>query len=124
MNQTTKLTLSLETLTQLRKVADERGNTVEVLAEQVIRQFLRQQAQQKMQREVDAFRTKHADLLASYANQYVAIYQGQVIDHDSDQLALFLRIDEQYPDDPVLICQVRPEVETVYTIRSPRFVRD
>ncbi len=77
-----------------------------------------------MQHEVDAFRAMRIDLLAKYANQYVAIYQGRVIDHDSDQLDLFLRIDKQYPDDPVLIRQVRSEVETVYTVRSPRFVRD
>jgi hypothetical protein len=124
MGKTIELAVNEETLRQLRKVADEKGNTIEVLAEKVLRQFLRQEAQQKMQREVDAFRAMHANLLSQYSNQYVAIYQAQVIDHDPDQLALFLRVDEQYPNEPVLIRQVRPEVETVYTIRSPRFVRD
>ncbi len=74
-----------------------------------------------MRRELDAFRVMHADLLAKYPNEYVAIHQGQLIDHDTDQLALFLRIDEQYPDVPVLIKQVSPEPEEVYTFLSPRF---
>ncbi len=45
MDKTTELAFSRETLIQLEKVAAEKGNTVEALAEQVIRQFLRQEAQ-------------------------------------------------------------------------------
>ncbi len=87
---------------------------------QAIRQFLRAEARRIMQQETDAFRAMHADLLAKYPNEYVAVHQGQLVDHDSDQLALFMRIDKQYPDIPVLITQVLPEPEEIYTFRSPR----
>ena len=63
----------------------------------------------------------HADLLQRYEGQHVAVYQGNVVDHDPDLLALYLRIDQKYPDDVVLIRQVRPEVERIIHIRSPRF---
>ena len=113
--------LSERTSRQLQQVATQRAAEVSALAEQIIREFLREQAQKKMKREMEAFRTMHAELLAQYQGEYVAVHEKKVIDHDSDQLALFLRVDEQYPDVPILIKQVRKEVEEVYTIRSPRF---
>jgi hypothetical protein len=120
----TKLAVSTKTFSQLTKVAQEKELDVEVLAEQVIGQFLQADAEQKMAREIEAFRAMHSRLLSQYPNQYVAIYQGQLVDHDADQLALFLRVDQQYPNEVVLIRQVLPEVDPVYTIHSTRFSRD
>lgn len=117
------LAVSEETVAQLRKVANEKGTTAEELAEQAIRQFLREEARRLMQAEATAFRALHHELLSKYPNEYVAIYQKQLVDHDPDQLALFIRIDERYPDVPVLIKQVLPEPEEIYTLRSPRFIR-
>ncbi len=45
-----------------------------------------------MQRETQAFIRMHADLLGKYPGDYVAIYQGKLIDHDHDQLALYQRV--------------------------------
>jgi hypothetical protein len=116
-----ELTVSVETITQLKEIADKRGTSAEELAEQAIRQFLRNETQRMIQRESKAFRAMHAELLAKYPRQYVAVYQGQVVDHDADQLALFLRVDEQYPQAPLLIKQVLSNPEEVYTFLSPRF---
>ena len=38
-----------------------------------------------------------------YAGQYVAVLQGEVLDHDSDRLALAQRIRARYPETPALI---------------------
>ncbi len=92
-----ELVVSAETFAQFTKVAIEKKSTVEALAEQVIHQFLQNEAEQKMQKEIKAFGAMHAELLRRYANQYVAIYQGQVVDHDPEQLPLFLRVDQLYP---------------------------
>lgn len=118
-----ELAVSAETFKRLTKVAQEKESTVEVLVEQVIRQFLQAETERKMAQEIEAFQTMHAQLLAQYPNHYVAIYQGQLVDHDTDQLGLFLRIDEQYPNEVVLIRQVLPKVDPVYTIHSTRFDR-
>jgi len=80
--------------------------------------------QQKMAQEIESFRQMHARLWEKYPYQFVAIYQGKLIDHDQEQHAILLRIDKQYSDQVVLIRQVRPEIEPVYTIHSTRFVNE
>jgi hypothetical protein len=117
-----ELVVSAGTIAQLKRVADERGTTAEELAEQAIRQFLRDEKRRLMQQESAAFQAMHAELLVKYPGEYVAIHQGQMVDHDPDQLTLFTRIEAQYPDVPVLIRQVLPEPEEIYTIWSPRIV--
>ena len=118
---TVTLTLHEPLASQLASAAGTRETSVEALAETVLRTFLEEEADRKLDRELEAFRTVHADLLTTYRNEYVAIHEGQVIDHDRDELSLFLRVEEQHPNVPVLIRKVRPEVEEIYTIRSPRF---
>lgn len=76
-----------------------------------------------MAREETAYRAMHAELLVNYAGDYVAIHQGQLVDHDEDELALLHRLEEQYPDEVVLMKQVRPLPEPILHFRSPRFTR-
>jgi hypothetical protein len=49
------------------------------------------------------------------------VYGGQVVDYDGEQLALYLRVRQHYPDEIVLIRQVRPEMERIWTMRTPKF---
>ena len=114
------LAVSAGTMTKLRTIAKEEGTTPQELAEKAIRRFLRQEARRRIHREEDAYRAMHAELRSKYPDQYVAVFGGQVIDHDPDQLTLFRRVDERYPDALVLIRQVASEPEEVYTFRSPR----
>ncbi len=116
----TELIMSAETLTKLQKIANQKKSTVEILAEQVICEYLRREARQIMQQEMTAFRAMHPELLTQYRGQFVAVHHGQVVDHDPDEMALYQRIDQQYPDIPVLLRQVRSEIEETLTIRSPR----
>lgn len=115
----TQLAVNETTVAQLEQVARARNTTSQRLAEQAIQEFLRSEARQQMQGEMEAFRAMHADLLARYPGQFVAIYQGKLIDHDADQLALFQRVEQRHPNAPVLIKQVLPDPEEVYTFRSP-----
>ena len=77
-----------------------------------------------MDQEVAAFETMHEELWKKYPNQFVAVYQGQVIDFDEDEWNLLARIDEKYPDEVVLIRQVQSELPGDIIFRSPRFVFD
>jgi len=45
-------------------------------------------------------------LLSEYAGEYVAMHQGQVVDHDSDVVRLERRVAEQYGETAVLIAPV------------------
>ena len=55
-----------------------------------------------------------------YAGQYVAVLQGEVVDHDVDRLALARRIRDRYPGTPVLITAAGARAPREFQIRSPR----
>jgi len=76
-----------------------------------------------MEYEVNAFEQMHFDLVSRFLGDYVAIYQGQVVDSDSDQLTLIERIDLRYPDQVVLIRQVQQQLPPPLNFRSPRLER-
>ncbi len=123
MSDVANLAVEVSTLNQLQKVAQAKGDTVETLVNEVIRQFLQREAEEKMRREMMAFRQQHAELWATYPQQYVALHQGQLIDYDSDRLALWQRIEANYPDEVILIRQVTAEIDRIFEVRSPRLIR-
>ncbi len=71
-------------------------------------------------REEKAFRQLHPILREKYLGQYVAIYNGELIDHDIDQVALYLRVKDRLPGKFVWIAPVREQPIEEYVIRSPR----
>jgi prevent-host-death family protein len=77
-----------------------------------------------MDREIAAYEAQHAELVASYLGQYVAFYQGALVDHDPDQTALLKRIDGRFPSAIVLIRQVQTTLPGPLQIRSPRLVEN
>ena len=106
---------------QLQHKALKISKTPEELAERAVREFLRTATRQAIHQEVQMFRARHAELLQEYTGRYIAMVQGQVVDNDEDQLALWARIDDRYPHTPVLITPVVAEAEETYTVRSPRW---
>jgi hypothetical protein len=80
--------------------------------------------EQRMAREEAAYQTMYDELKTKYAGEYVAIFNGQLIDHDSNELALLRRLDAQYPDDIVLMRKVSAEPEPDLRMRSPRLIRE
>lgn len=58
-----------------------------------------------------------------YAGQYVAVLQGEVVDHDVDRLTLAQRIRTRYPETPVLITAAEARAPREFHIRSPRLER-
>lgn len=68
--------------------------------------------------------TLHPMLKEKYLGQYVAIYQGKLIDHDAEHADLYRRIDDQYPDEFVWISLVEEEAISTLSFRSPRIEWD
>lgn len=122
------LTVPDTTYQQAKQLAQITSRNVEeVLTEPILfafPSFYMDEEMIAMQREENAFDEMREELLANYLDQYVAVYQGVVVDHDNDQIALLGRLDEQYPDDVVLMRQVTPHPRRTLRMRSPRFVRD
>ncbi len=90
---------------------------------QALPAFYTDPRQPMMEIERQAFITMHPRLVEKFLGQYVAIYQGNLIDYDSDELALVDRIQEKYPDEVVLITEVLSNPERVLHFRSPRFIK-
>ncbi len=76
-----------------------------------------------MKTEIAAYEAMHAELVNVYLGQYVAIYQGQVIDHDFDPVALHQRLAAQYAGKVVLSRKVQEDAIPVLQMRSPRLER-
>ena len=57
----------------------------------------------KGEREYRAFQRLHPQLLPTYRDQYVAIHEEQVVDHDTDDIALILRVHARYGYVPVYV---------------------
>lgn len=79
-------------------------------------------AETAIAREEAAFYRMHVDLLQKYLGEYVAVYNEEMVDHDQDQVALYLRIKARYPSQFVWIAPVRETAVEEYIMRSPRFV--
>ena len=54
-----------------------------------------------------------------FAGQFVAVQANQVLDHDTDQRALYLRIRAHFASQPVLIVQADWDEPPTFTIHSP-----
>ena len=112
--------LDERTALELGQLARERAVEPSILAGEAIRAYLRSAARDDMDQEAEAFRRLHPDMLATIPGHYAAVYRGQLVDHDVDQLALYQRIEARFHGLPVLIRQVRPEVERTIMVHSPR----
>ena len=78
----------------------------------------------QMDFEEAAYEMQHKELFEHFAGQYVAIHKGKLVDHDTDEMPLYRRINSRYPHDVVLLKRVQelPEPDLYY--RSPRFFRE
>lgn len=77
------------------------------------------QVEDAMDREIAAFEAQHPALIQQYLHHYVAIYEGQVLDHDLEQEKLSERIDQNYPNASILIRKVQEDLPRPLFIRSP-----
>jgi hypothetical protein len=77
-----------------------------------------------MSREIAAYENMHSELITTHDGEFVAVFDGKLIDHDPDELALMRRIDTRYPNEVVLLKRVRPMPERELRILSPRLERE
>ena len=131
MNQ---ITLPDETVEKLERVASHQGiNATELLvklveeylAENVLAQNLPHinNSQSKIEAEQKQYAMQHSALFYTYKDQYIAMHEGHVVDHDSNRVTLSRRIRSRYGNTPVLITQVRDEPRLTIRMRSPRMVK-
>lgn len=117
------ITIPEETYEKAQQIAEAESQPLEeVLVNSIQISNRRYQAQtDALEKERDAYLAMHSQLLESYAGQYVAIYQGKLLDYDADYGALSERVRTKYPKTTIWVSQVTPEpIQTIW-VRSPRF---
>ncbi len=120
----TTIKLDSELFEALKQVTAPQGVTVESVIQQLARQYLREKRHAKIQEEFERYQAKHSELKAKYLGQHIAFYQGEVIDQDTDPMALVARVKARLGDAPVLVLQVHEQPIQEFVIRSPRLVRN
>ncbi len=120
------VTLKPDVAEQIRNLtgSGETGVDPEVIVDKALRSYLTQLRREKIRAESEAFERQLSVLLTRYRDEYVAVHEGQVIDHDPDLRTLHLRVFAQLGHTPVLLRKVTEETERELVFRSPRFQRD
>ena len=93
---------------QVERLADRMIQPVEHVLELAVRRYFDVMEQETIHDETEAFWAMHEELRKPYAGQYVAVYRGNVVDHDGDVSRLERRMRERFGLLPVLIAPVEP----------------
>jgi len=127
------VTLSSNISARVQKLAKQRDEEIIAIVEQLLDEALpeivdEQTADDRAEsdpadREMAAYIAMHPQLKAEFFGQYVAIYGGKLIDHDTDRRALYMRIVAQYPEEFVWLSKVEEEPIRTFVVRSPRLDR-
>ena len=110
-------------LARVERLAADRAQPAERIVEMAVQLYLDKLDADAIHAETEAFWAMHAQLLAQYANHHVAVYEGEVVDHDRDARRLEARIRERFGATPVLIAQVSPRARRDLRWRGGRLER-
>jgi hypothetical protein len=108
---------------RLRYAAEWRGIAFEEAAKQAVTEYLTRFAIEKVTKEQERFEKMREQLLPKYRGQYVAIHDGEVVEHAPDLRSLHHKVFVRFGFTPMLHIQVTDEPERVIVVRSPRLVR-
>ena len=65
----------------------------------------------KISEESRTYQQRHAELKAQYLGQYIAMHNGEVVDHDMDVTVLRQRVHQRLGRKPVMITMVEEDAE-------------
>ena len=118
-----RVLISDQVFTELVPVAEHENKEIGELVNEALRQYLWEAKERKIDREMEAYRTMHAELKQRFLGEYIAIHNGELVDHDADRRALSRRVRQKYGSVAVLITPVEEEPEREFLMLSPQFER-
>jgi hypothetical protein len=102
-----EITLKEQRLTKsLTLWADKARRTPEEMLENAVETYLAELEAELLRQETDVFWNRLPELKEQFPHQFVAIYQGKVVDHSVGLDKLMRRVQENFGDLPVLIASV------------------
>ena len=139
---TLEIMLNEPTYTSLQEAARQRSQSLNLLVQDALAAFLQLPPESaypangdwafdstavarraKIHTEAEAWRALPHAVRQSYGQEYVAVHEGQVIDHDPDRLALYRRVYERLGDVAVLITPAAAPSPREFLMHSPRLER-
>jgi len=114
------LNLNPKTLADVAEMAVQYGLEADELVENALKIYRRRLEEIKIETEKQQFLVQHDRLKEIYPGQFIAMHQGQVIDHDQEFEPLHRRIRQKYGREAILIRQVEAEPDRPLMMRSPR----
>ena len=107
-------------LEQVQRIARWQRVTADELTTRTLSSYLDRLEWEKLEAEMVAFQAQLPVLLAAYADQYVAMHEGGVIDHDTDLRTLHGRVYAKMGAVPILLQKVTSAPTPDILVRSPR----
>lgn len=105
---------------EVERVTQQEGVDSADFVADAVRRHLATYRHKRLVAETEAWYNLPAEDRARYEGQYVAVFQGQVVDNDSDRLKLYFRLQAQYGRQTILITEGGDQPLPVYRVRSPR----
>lgn len=99
---------------QIVQLTDDSESTTEMFVNEAVREYIVRLRREKIRAETRAFEQQRDHLIAEYGDQYVAIHEGRVIDHDPDLRTLHRRVFERLGRTPVLLKKVTADPTREY----------
>ena len=118
----TVLQVSSELAQTIQSEASTRGLTVEDFLQAVMRRENTLSARHKIEREQEWWLNLPLNERAKYESEFIAVHNRQLIDHDTNEIALHKRIRVRYGKTPILILPAQGPREI--HIFSPRLVQE
>lgn len=110
-----------QVFTELVPIAEQEDKEISELVTEALRRYLWEIKECKIDREMEAYRSMHTELKHHFLGQYVAIHNGELVDHDADRRALSRRVRQKYGSVAVLIAPIEEEPEREFLMLTPRF---
>lgn len=88
---------------RIEKAAKKHKADIDELLNQAIRRYLWELDRRKISDESKIYRQQYVELKAKYEGQYIAMHEGQVVDHDPDFEVLYQWVRQQFEHTPVMI---------------------
>lgn len=115
------ITLQEATLVkEIQWVSQQEGLESEAFLAEAVRRHLATFRQKQLAAESEAWYRLPPTERQQYTGKYVAVYDGQIIDSDVDQLALYHRVRQKLGRRTVLITEGGSHPMPVYQVRSTR----
>lgn len=103
------ITLSPDLWRTVEQDAAQEQKSITEFINDAIAYYLQARQQEKLNQEIAAYEALHPMLKQQYAGHWVAIHEQKLVDHDTDRVALYRRIRQQYGKTSILLRQVQEQ---------------